>query len=129
MKYAIQINSGCCQSQAAETGYQFIKAALVQGHRILRVFFYHDGVYNGFGAAARPEDRPPASRRWSLLAEESGVDLVLCVSAVQRRGLGSAEGMQASDLDRALVPGFRIGGLGLWMEACLEADRFLVFGD
>jgi tRNA 2-thiouridine synthesizing protein D len=128
MMYAIQINSGYCGSQAADTGYQFIKAALVQGHRVLRVFFYHDGVYNALSEALLPEGQRAASRRWSALAEEYGVDLVLCISAAHRRGLASSEGKQASDLIPSLAPGFRIGGLGLWMEACLEADRFLVFG-
>jgi len=117
MKYAIQVNAGPFCSQAAHTAYQFIKAALDKDHEIVRVFFYHDGVYNGLQPDLSSEDKnsvPP----WSDLADRHGIDLVLCVSAAQRRG------MPTSGAD-----GFRGGGLGQWMEACLKADRVLVFGD
>jgi len=116
MRYAIQVNAGPFGSQAAHTAYQFIKAALDKGHEIVRVFFYHDGVYNGLPSGLSAEEKrsiPP----WSDLADRYGIDLVLCVSAAERRGV------PASGAD-----GFRIGGLGQWMDACLKADRILVFG-
>jgi tRNA 2-thiouridine synthesizing protein D len=120
MKYAIQVNTGPGSSHAAHNAYQFIKAALAEGHEIVRLFFYYDGIYNSFILArhAMPEDK--AIPDWTDLARQHGIDLVLCVSAAERRGLS---------LDTPLVEGFRIGGLGQWMEACLKADRVMVFGD
>lgn len=118
MKYAIQVNAGPGDSPAARSAYQFIKAALAEGHDIVRLFFYHEGTYHGF-AGARPaasEDRIVPD--WAALAEGHGLDLVLCVAAANRRGLADSEP----------APGFRIGGLGQWLEACLMADRVLVFG-
>ena len=115
MNYAIQINGGP-GFPAARSGFQFIKAALAEGHAILRVFFYHEAVHQGFiTGGADPEGLVPD---WAGLAEAHALDLVLCVSAAERRGR-KADG---------LAPGFRLGGLGQWMEASLQADRVLVFG-
>ncbi|MGZ8216318.1 sulfurtransferase complex subunit TusD [Methylomagnum sp.] len=110
MRYAIQINTGPGQSQSAHTAYQFIHAALAAGHEVIRVFFYHEGVHHGFGEGSD----------WSGLARQHGVDLVLCVSAAERRGLSPTSANPAE--------GFRVGGLGQWMDACLKADRVMVFG-
>jgi tRNA 2-thiouridine synthesizing protein D len=122
MKFAVQINSGPGQSPSAHSAYQFIKAALAEGHEIVRVFFYHEGIYHGFAAGAH-EDR--IAPDWSDLGRRHGVDLILCVSAAERRGMiSSTSGDKAANL----AEGFRVGGLGQWMEACLKADRVLVFG-
>lgn len=57
------------------------------------------------------------------------VDLVICISAAQRRGLLCAdEAARRGKQDDDLATGFRIGGLGQWVEAMLEADRVIVFG-
>jgi len=129
MKFAIQVDASPYHAQAGASAYQFIKAALQQGHEILRVFFYHDGVYHGFGSCHPPQDEPQPVALWSQLALDHGIDLVLCVSAAQRRGLLTPEqGAQLAAAMPPLAPGFRIAGLGMWVEACLRADRFLVFG-
>lgn len=119
MQYAIQVNSSYTRSSIPHIAHRFVSAAIKEGHGILRVFFYHDGVYNGFGLASGtgPAKRNPDGPDWSSLAERYGVDLVLCVTASEIRGLTEA----------SLLPGFRLAGLGLWMEACLKADRFIVF--
>jgi tRNA 2-thiouridine synthesizing protein D len=111
MKYAIQINSAPVQSQSVHSAQQFIKAALAEGHEIIRVFFYHDGIYNGFAVDAA----------WPALARQHGLDLVLCVSAAERRGM-------AAGASAELAEGFRFGGLAQWVDAALKADRTLVFG-
>jgi tRNA 2-thiouridine synthesizing protein D len=121
MKFVIQINASPREAQAANTAYQFIKAALANGHDIPLVFFYYDGVCNAQVSSFGGED--DFSARWSALAREHGLDLVLCVSAAQRRGLVSTDGKD----EGLLAPGFRIGGLGQWVDACLKADRVLNF--
>ena len=99
------------------------------GHQIYRIFFYYEGVYNGLRWMAPPVEEAPLLRRWSTLATEQGVDLVICISAAQRRGLLEQTGSKREDkLDDGLALGFRIAGLGMWVDACLKADRFLVFG-
>ncbi|CAL1241426.1 sulfurtransferase complex subunit TusD [Candidatus Methylocalor cossyra] len=119
MDFAIQVNDGPGASCAAHA-YQFIKAAVEEGHRVVRVFFYHEGIYHGFVAADREAGEDLAIPTWSELAQRHGIDLVICGSAAARRGMRPPHCVPN--------PGFRVGGLGQWMEACLGAERVLVFG-
>jgi tRNA 2-thiouridine synthesizing protein D len=76
-----------------------------------------------------PDDELQLTKKWSVLAEEYNIDLVVCISAAQRRGLLSAdEAIRQGKSDNDLAQGFRISGLGQLLEACLLADRFIVFG-
>lgn len=130
MKFAILVNEGAYQHQASDSAYQFVKAALEKGHEIFRVFFYHDGVYNANRLSVPPQDDRNINKRWSELAQQHQVDLVVCIAAAQRRGiLDAAEAKrQGKDADN-LAEGFRISGLGQLIEAGIEADRLIVFGD
>ncbi|MGZ5051455.1 MAG: sulfurtransferase complex subunit TusD [Methylobacter sp.] len=129
MKFAIQINASPYQSNAGYSAYRFISAALEQGHEIFRVFFYQDGVYHAFKYATPPDDEFQFSAQWSKLAKLHQIDLVVCISAAQRRGLlCSDEAKRQGKLDDDLAEGFRISGLGQLVEATLVADRFIVFG-
>lgn len=128
MKYALQINSSPYASNNGNTAYHFIKAALASGHQILRIFFYQDGIYHAFRYATPPDDEFNITQKWSELAREHQIDLVVCISAAQRRGLlHSDEAKQQGKQDNDLAEGFRISGLGQLVEATLEADRFMVF--
>jgi len=129
MKFAIQVNNSPYHSNAGYTACQFIKAALAQGHVVFRVFFYHDGVYQAFKYTTPPDDELQLTAQWSDLARHYSIDLVVCISAAQRRGLlYSDEAKRQGKLDDDLAEGFRISGLGQLVEATLEADRFIVFG-
>ena len=129
MKFSIQVNAGPYQSNAGHTAFQFTNAALAQGHQIFRVFFYHDGVYQAFKYATPPDDELQFTSQWSDLARCYQIDLVVCISAAQRRGLlCSDEALRQGKQDDDLAEGFRISGLGQLVEATLEADRFIVFG-
>ena len=119
MNFGLLINEGPYNHQAADTAYQFARAALAKGHRVQRVFFYNDGVNNATKLTEPPQDDRHIVNRWSKLAQESGVDLVVCVAAGLRRGL----------VEDNLAPGFRISGLGQLVESGIEADRLVVFGD
>jgi tRNA 2-thiouridine synthesizing protein D len=129
MKFAIQVNTSPYQSNAGYVAYQFINAALAQGHEVFRVFFYHDGIYHAFKYATPPDDELHYTAQWSALARDHRIDLVVCISAAQRRGLlcGDEAELQGKQ-DNDLAEGFRISGLGQLVEATLEADRFIVFG-
>ncbi len=130
MKLAIQINEGPYQHEASDTAYQFVKAALAKGHEIFRVFFYHDGVNNGTRLTTPPQDDRNVVARWSELAEQHGIDLVVCVAAAQRRGIADADEAKRNGKDTDnIAPGFRISGLGQLIEAGIQSDRLVVFGD
>ncbi len=130
MKLGIQINEGPYQHQASDTAYLFTKAALEKGHEIFRVFFYHDGVNNGTRLTTPPQDDRNIVARWSELAEKYNLDLVICVAAAQRRGIVDPDEKKrhGKDADN-IAPGFRISGLGQLIEAGIQCDRLVVFGD
>jgi tRNA 2-thiouridine synthesizing protein D len=130
MKFGILVNEGPYTHQASDTAYLFVKAALAKGHEIYRVFFYHDGVNNATRLTVPPQDDRNIVKRWSELAAEHKLDLVVCIAAAQRRGLmdKSEAKRNAKDADN-IAPGFRISGLGQLIEAGIQADRLVVFGD
>lgn len=130
MKFAILVNEGPYQHQASDSAYQFASAVLDKGHEVLRVFFYHDGVNNGTRLTTPPQDDRHIQKRWSTLASEKGIDLVLCVAACQRRGLVDDGEKERNGKDATnIAEGFRISGLGQLIEAGIEADRLISFGD
>ena len=130
MKFSVQINEGPYTHQASDSAYQFISAALEKGHEIFRVFFYHDGVNNGTRLTTPPQDDRNIVSRWSELAEKHNLDLVICVAAAQRRGIADADESKRNGKDADnIAPGFRISGLGQLIEAAIQSDRLVTFGD
>ena len=128
MKFAVQINVSPYGNYAGLEAYHFIQAALQAQHQIIRVFFYQEGIYHAFRYATPPDDEFAMTDYWSSLAEQHQLDLVVCISAAQRRGLlCQDEAKRQGKHDDDLAPGFRIAGLGLWLEATLQADRCIVF--
>ena len=119
MKIGLLINEGPYNHQAADSAWHFARAALAKGHQIQRVFFYNDGVNNATKLTEPPQDDRHIVNRWSALAAEHKVDLVVCVAAALRRGIK----------EEVLAPGFRISGLGQLVEVGIESDRLVVFGD
>ena len=130
MKLAVMVNEGPYQHQSADSAYQFAKAALDKGHEITRVFFYHDGVNNGTRLTTPPQDDRNVVNRWSELAKEHNLDLVLCVAAAQRRGIADADEARRNGKNADnIAEGFRISGLGQLIEAGIQSDRLVTFGD
>ncbi len=119
LRIALLVEASPHSRQAAASALRFARAALAAGQRVPRVFFFGDGVLAARPRATRIADEPDPAAQWSALAAESGVELVVCVAAAQRRGLDAAP----------LAEGFRIGGLGQLIEAALDADRLLTFAD
>lgn len=129
MKFAIQINASPNISNVGYSAYQFINAAITMEHEIFRVFFYQEGVYHAFKYSTPPDDELKMTKLWTELAKEHAVDLVVCISAAQRRGLlGPDEAKRQGKMDHDLADGFRISGLGQLLEAMVVVDRFIEFG-
>ena len=119
MKFGIVVNEGPYTHQASDSAYQFAKAACEKGHRVMRVFFYYDGVNNGNKLSQPQADDRNLVKLWGALAAQYKLDLVVCVAAALRRGIGQ----------EVLAEGFRISGLGQLIEVSMAADRTVVFGD
>jgi tRNA 2-thiouridine synthesizing protein D len=119
MNIGILINEGPYTHQATESAYLFARAAIEKGHQVSRVFFYHDGVNNSTRLTEPPQDDRHIVNRWTKLAQDHNIDLVVCVAAALRRGIK----------DENLAPGFRISGLGQLIESGIQSDRYVTFGD
>jgi tRNA 2-thiouridine synthesizing protein D len=130
MKLSVLVNEGPYQHQSADSAIQFTKAALAKGHEIFRVFFYHDGVNNGTRFAVPPQDDRNITQEWTALAKEHGLDLVVCIAAAPRRGiLDENEAKRQGKDGNNIADGFRISGLGQLIEAGIQSDRMVIFGD
>ena len=130
MKFSLMVNEGPYNHQASDTAYNFAKAAIDGGHEVFRVFFYHDGVNNGTRLTTPPQDDRNIVERWSAMAAEHDVDLVVCVAAAQRRGIADEDEAKRNGKDADnIAPGFRISGLGQLIEAGIQSDRLVEFGD
>lgn len=130
MKFSVVVNEGPYTHQASDSAYYFTRAALEQGHEVMRVFFYHDGVNNGTRLTTPPQDDRNITDRWSALAKEHDLDLVVCVAAAQRRGIVDEDEQKRNSKDtNNIADGFRISGLGQLIEAGIQSDRLVAFGD
>jgi len=130
MKFSIMINEGPYTHQASDSAYQFAKAVLEKGHEIFRIFFYHDGVNNATSLTTPPQDDRNIVNRWSEFAQANNLDMVVCIAAAQRRGIVDPDEMKRHGKEgHNLAKGFRISGLGQLIEAGIDAERLVVFGD
>ena len=129
INFAIQVSGGPYQHQACHSAWCFARALLSRGHRLSRVFFYHDAVYVASRLTTVPQDELDLCQAWSELAREHAVDLVVCVAAAQRRGIVDEDERARHGKSAAnMAQGFRIAGLGQLVESALDADRLVVFG-
>ena len=119
MKIGILVNEGPFTHQASDSAYRFAEAAIAKGHEVARVFFYNDGVNNANKLSEPQSDDRNLVALWAALGKEHGIDLVVCIAAALRRGIK----------EEVLKDGFRISGLGQLVEAGIENDRLVVFGD
>ena len=107
-----------------------MRAALRADHEIIRVFFYHDGVYNSIRSSVPPIDDRHVTNQWVALAEKHNLDLTVCVAAGQRRGmLDDSEARRHGKECHTVDERFRIAGVGQFIEGAILADRTVVFGD
>lgn len=128
MNINILVTGGNFDSQAAYSAWRFCTAALRQGHLISQVFFYQSAVTVGSCLTEPLADEFNASEQWAEIAQDHGVDLVICVSAAERRGVLGEE--QVRDLGKSVVnlhSAFSIKGLGALHEASLSSDRTVTF--
>lgn len=114
---------------SAATAAQFARALLEAGHTLHRVFFLDNGTYTGAACAVHPQDEPDRLQAWVELAEEKGIELVLCISSALRRGMLDADEAERYDKAAATVhPAFIVSGLGQLVDATARSDRLITFG-
>ncbi len=128
MNFSIVVYGAPQQSEGAWSAYRFAEAAIASGHSIYRVFFYHDGVWNGTDSNRPPQDEHDLNQLWSTLAQREKLDLVVCISAAKRRGVFDAGEASRYQTQPNLADGFVLSGLGQYTDALLVSDRMITFG-
>jgi tRNA 2-thiouridine synthesizing protein D len=127
--FALLVLGAPVSTQSSDTALAFARAAVAGGHRVLRVFFYRDGVYCANRLAVPATGARSSAEHWSELARAHGIDLVVCIASAIKRGLlDDAEAGRHGKGTGNLQAGFELSGLGQWVEACLQADRVVTFG-
>lgn len=117
MKFTLIVNKAPYQSQSSDSACRFAHALLQQGHELCQVFFYLEGVWNAVANAEPPQDDRDVIGNWSTLAKENNLDLIVCSTAANRRGVGEE-----------LASGFRLDTLGRLSDAISNSDRVISFG-
>ena len=100
-------------SQACASAYHFAQACMTQGHQLLGVFLYQDGVYL-VQPADIPSDEQNWQHAWQRLAERYHFAIHYCQHAAARRGIVTDSGEAA--------------GLTQLMGQLPQADRVICFG-
>ena len=79
--------------------------------------------------AVFPQDEADRLQPWVELAEQHGVELILCISSALKQGMLDAT--EAKRHDRpgpSIHPAFIISGLGQLVDAAISSDRLITFG-
>jgi len=127
--FALMVLGAPNSSQGPNTALAFARAAVTAGHRIIRVFFFHDGVHCGSDLAIPVAGQHSIAAQWSELVQQHDIDLVVCVASALKRGLlNESEAKRYTKSAGNLHPQFDLSGLGQWVEACTLADRVVTFG-
>ena len=91
--------------------------------------FWVTNLWHGLKQLCQQDDRNIVAR-WSEMAEKHNIDLVVCVAAAQRRGIADPDEAKRNGKDADnIAPGFRISGLGQLIEAGIQCDRLVTFGE
>lgn len=129
LRFSIAVHGAPFSHQGAQSAYRFALATLAAGHQISRIFFYQDGVHNSNTLITPAQDEIRLPDCWQQLAEQHGVELVVCIAAAARRGILDAREAHRHQHSAAnLASGFTLSGLGQWIDALVESDRFIAFG-
>ena len=128
MIISVAVHGAPYASSAARTALGFVESALALGHRIHRVFFYHDAVLTAAEAGVAPQDEQDVQAGWVRLQQSQGVELALCIANALKRGMLNEEERRRYGKPAATVRNaFAIVGLGQLVEAMVESDRFVTF--
>ena len=129
MKFALAIYGAPANSQAPQSALNFARALLAQGHEIIRVFFYQDGVNVATATAHPPQDEVNLPAQWQAFVQEHELDAVVCIAAALRRGVvNQTESNRYNLPGPTMAEGYELSGLGQLLDAVVTADRFVTFG-
>lgn len=115
MRLSVMVLGGPADSSAPRVALRMLEVAQAAGHALDMLFLYHKGAY----AALNPNNESGELRRWSWLANTSGLRCVVC-----RTAWANVQGPHP----QAPAPPFELGGLPDWLLACERSDRVMRLG-
>ncbi|MBV7565305.1 sulfurtransferase complex subunit TusD [Pseudomonas sp. sia0905] len=128
MKFAIALFSPP-SAPSSRRALRFAEAALQDGHQIVRLFFYADGVYSASGNIVSPQDETDVAHQWREFVASNRLDGVVCIAAALRRGVLDEQEARRYEREAANLPApWVLSGLSQLHEAAQEADRLICFG-
>lgn len=113
MKFSILITAK--PGADTDSALSFCHALLNAGHSLYRIFFYGDGTLCG-------HTKEPQLPHWRSLSQQHGVDLVLCSTSAQKRGI-----FDGFDAEPEEINGLAVSGLGQLVDATVQSDRVVTF--
>ncbi|GGP40517.1 sulfurtransferase TusD [Shewanella algicola] len=127
-KFIIQVNGSVYGSSASFRALAFCQSVLANGHDIITVFFYQDGVTNSNALTCPASDEIDMHAQWQAFAQRHQVSLTNCVSAALRRGvLSQQEAVENGKSHWNSSEHFSMGGLGELVVGIEKADRLISF--
>jgi tRNA 2-thiouridine synthesizing protein D len=129
LTYAIVIRTGPDQQSQALSAFLFTKELLLQGHQVLRVFFYQQGVYLATNLRVVPQDELNLTVLWQQLSVDHGLELGVCIAAALCSGIVDEQESSRYELGvDNLAAQFTLMGLGQLAAASADSDRLVSFG-
>ena len=129
LTYTVLIRCGPDQQSQALSAFQFTKELLRQGHKVLRVFFYQQGVHFASSLRVMPQDETDLTDLWQQLSKAYDLELGVCIAAALQSGVVDQQECERYDLSGAnLAPQFTLVGLGQLAAASVESDRLISCG-
>jgi len=128
MIFTVAIHSAPYASSANIHALKFCDALLASGHKLARIFFYHEGVYTALASTVPLQDEADIVAQWQALAERHNVELAVCIANALKRGVINKE--EADRYDKpstTLASGFELAGLGQLIDAMAQSDRYIEF--
>ena len=122
MIFTIAVLGGPSNTQANLHAFKFAQSAVKTGHRINRVFFFHEGVSVALNQRELNQEEFDYKRAWIELSTEYQVELNVCVSSGGRRGVIKNETSSST-----LAEGFELVGLGQLVDAISSSDKYIEF--
>jgi tRNA 2-thiouridine synthesizing protein D len=109
------------------TAIDYITHAINADVDVVGVFFYQDGVLNASANISIPNDEYQTHKQWQSLNQDHGIDLHVCITACEKRGLSDDLADSSSESQSNISQYFTVSGLGELVELTAKADKMVQF--
>ncbi|CAL4043609.1 Sulfurtransferase TusD [Buchnera aphidicola (Takecallis arundicolens)] len=127
--YTILVTRSLFDSQNAKSAFLFSQSIMqTTNNSIKSIFFYSDGVFNGIKIVKNVVNGINLVDCWYNLSKEFSINLYICCTAAQTRGMRFTDFEQQVDVVKENnYFGFQLVGLGKLAYSILHSDRLLQF--